>query len=174
MGWVIVRCIRRRAFAASMCPPTHSRSCSIALPILFLELAGYSGVRVQRKPSLANDTQHSGVQSLSARADCTNNFRQPYENSTANFCSVATLSDWPPPHTPSTTTSRQSYRTSAISSHRQVDTLQITQNGQDLVSVNLYPEEVGPGRQSKLLRAKRTLVNQARRKTDDEPKKFST
>ncbi|KAL2291791.1 hypothetical protein FJTKL_11980 [Diaporthe vaccinii] len=69
-----------------------------------------------------------------------------------------------PPH-PFDNDIATSYRTSAIFSHRQFDTLPITQNGQDLVSAHQYLAEVDHGRQSKLLRAERTAVNRAGRRT---------
>lgn len=56
-----------------------------------------------------------GPHILSARADCTNNFQQPYENSTAKFL-LHCISQRPaaPPH-PFDNDIATSYRTSAIS-----------------------------------------------------------
>lgn len=100
-------------------------------------------------------------------------FQQPYEkiHSQPNFYCTASWSvnGRPPPH-PFDNDIATTYRTSAIFSHRQVDTLPITQNGQDLVSANPTLAEVEHGRQFKLLRAERTAVNWTRRKTNDEPR----
>lgn len=82
-------------------------------------------MRVPDQTTIDQSNQTEWGPSLSTRADCTNNFHQPYEKIHSQISTALAsfgVTGRPPPH-PFDNDFVTSYRTSAIFSHRQVDTL---------------------------------------------------